>query len=59
MRIKGKYTSIFKIAWIVIFSHSAFAGHVLFNGMSIIAFVTILIVLNNYQIHNENSISVS
>ena len=59
MRIKGKYTSIFKIAWIVIFFHSAFAGHVLFNGMSIIAFVTILIVLNNYQIHNENSISVS
>lgn len=59
MQIKGKYALIFKIAWIVIYFHSAFAGHVLFNGMSIIAFVTILIVLNNYHKYNENSISVS
>lgn len=59
IHLKGKYTSIFKIAWIVIYLHSAFAGHVLFNGMSIIAFVTILIVLTNYHKYNENSISVS
>lgn len=58
-QMKGKYTNIFLISWIVLFFHSAFAGHVFFNGMSIIAFVTILIVLNNHSVNNEDFISVT
>ena len=58
-KLKG-YKRIFLYAWIVLCVHSAFAGHVLFNGMSIIAFITTALVINiNKQNYNENIISIS
>lgn len=59
LKLKG-YNRIFLFAWVVLSIHSAFAGHVLFNGMSIIAFVVTALVINrNKNTYNENTISIS
>ncbi|MCC8172795.1 MAG: O-antigen ligase family protein [Parabacteroides sp.] len=57
---RGKKRSadyILKIAWIMLFLHSALAGHVLQNGMSVMVLVCILIILK-YRSRNESTFSV-
>ena len=37
--------SILRTMWILLYFHSAFAGHVLFNGMSILAFICLYVII--------------
>lgn len=54
----GGANYILKIAWIMLFLHSALAGHVLQNGMSVMILVCVLIILK-YRSRNESTFPVS
>lgn len=54
---KGSADYIVKIAWFMLFFHSALAGHVLQNGMSVMILVCVLIILK-YRSKNESTVSV-
>ena len=58
-RNKNKYNMILKAILLMLLFHSAFAGHVLFNGMSVIALVSILVISFNNKYKNESSFSIS
>lgn len=55
---KGTADYILKIAWSMLFLHSALAGHVLQNGMSVMILVCTLIILK-YRNRNESAFSIS
>lgn len=56
--IKNKTNIILILAWILLYGHSALAGHVIQNGMSIIMLICILLIIK-YTDKNENLVSIS